>query len=72
MEANMEIKCKWSLIVATLALGSRPRQGLTKVRAKSEVGVKFYVPGSAKECEGMNPHTPKWVPILGVGVRMDS
>jgi hypothetical protein len=55
----MEIKCKWSLIVATLALGSRPRQGLTKVRAKSEVGVKFYVPGSAKECEGMNPHTPK-------------
>jgi hypothetical protein len=21
-----------------------------------------------KECEGMNPHTPKWTPMLGVGV----
>jgi len=23
-------------------------------------------------CEGMNPHTPKWVLILGVGGPMDS
>jgi hypothetical protein len=23
---------------------------------------------SAKECEGVNPHTPKWTPILGVGI----
>jgi hypothetical protein len=22
--------------------------------------------GSARECEGMNPHTPKWTPILGL------
>jgi hypothetical protein len=22
-------------------------------------GVTFHAPGSAKECEGMNPHTPK-------------
>ncbi len=28
--------------------------------------------GSAKECEGMNPHTLKWTPILAVGVPMDS
>ncbi len=25
-----------------------------------------------KKYEGMNPHTPKWTPILGVGVPMDS
>jgi hypothetical protein len=23
---------------------------------------------SARECEGMNPHTPKWTPILEVGI----
>jgi len=33
--------------------------------------VTFHVPGSVKKCEGMNPHTPKWVPTLGVGVSMD-
>jgi hypothetical protein len=26
---------------------------------------------SVKECEGMNPHTPKWIPTLGIGVPMD-
>jgi hypothetical protein len=34
-------------------------------------GVTFHVPKSAKECEGMNLHTPKWTPILGVQVPMD-
>jgi hypothetical protein len=34
-------------------------------------GVTFHVPGSVGECERMNPHTPKWVPILGVGFSMD-
>ncbi len=29
-------------------------------------------PRSAKQCEGMNPHTPKGTPILGVGVSVDS
>jgi len=32
----------------------------------------FMLPGMQKECEGMNPHTPKWLPILGVEVLMDS
>jgi hypothetical protein len=31
-------------------------------------GVTFSAPKSVKKCEGMNPHTPKWTPILGVGV----
>jgi hypothetical protein len=58
--------------VATLALGLRPKQGPTKVWTKVSPGVTFHVLGSARECEGMNPHTPKWAPTLGVGVPMDS
>jgi len=32
----------------------------------------IHIPRSVVECEGMNPHIPKWTPILGVGVLMDS
>jgi hypothetical protein len=32
------------------------------------LGVTFHAFGSVRECEGMNLHTPKWVPTLGVGV----
>jgi hypothetical protein len=35
------------------------------------LGVTFHAPRSAKECEGMNPHTPKGTPTLGVGILMD-
>jgi hypothetical protein len=52
-------------IVTTLALGSRPRQCLVRLRAKREAG-------SEGKCEGMNPHTLKGAPTLGVGVSMDS
>jgi len=51
---------------------------VTKVRACKGVGqewnpgVTFHALGSVGECEGMNPHTPKWAPILGVGISMDS
>ncbi len=68
---HLSLKMKhisWNIainVVAALALGSWPRQGLTKVRAKKK-------PGNAKECEGKNPHTPKWTPMLEVGVPMDS
>jgi hypothetical protein len=50
-------------VVATLALGSRPRQGGCKVAGQQgSSGVTFHVVGSAKECERMNPHTPEWIP----------
>jgi hypothetical protein len=56
-----------------------PSLGLsTKARACKGVGqegspgVTSHVPKSVGECEGMNLHTPKWAPILGVGVLMDS
>jgi len=34
-------------------------------------GVTFHVPGSVGKCEGMNLHTPRWIPTLGVGISMD-
>jgi hypothetical protein len=56
-----------------------PSFGLTtKARAYRSAGqegslvVTFHTPGSAKEYEGMNLHTPKGTPILGVGVPEDS
>ncbi len=46
-----------------------PSLGLvTKARAckvtsqEGSPGLTFHAPESAKECEGMNPHTPKWTP----------
>jgi hypothetical protein len=36
------------------------------------LGVTSHAPKSVGECEGMNPHSPKWAPIFGVGVSMDS
>ncbi len=28
--------------------------------------------GSARECEGIDPHTPKGIPTLGIGVMVNS
>jgi len=39
-----------------------------KVQPKNHI----YILESAKECEGMNPHTPKWIRILGIGILMES
>jgi hypothetical protein len=50
----------------------------TKARAcksagqEGSPGVTFHAPRSVKECEGMNPHTFKGTPTLGVGLPMDS
>jgi len=27
-----------------------------------------YTPENTGDCEGVNSHTPKWTPILGIGV----
>jgi hypothetical protein len=50
---------------------------VTKARAcksasqEGSAGITFHAPESAKECEGMNLHTPKGIPTLGVGVPVD-
>jgi hypothetical protein len=36
------------------------------------LGVTFHAPGNVGKCEGLNFHTPKWAPTLGIGVPMDS
>jgi hypothetical protein len=43
-------------------------KGVARVRAKRKSGVTSHTPGSVRKCEGVNPHTPKWTPMLGVGV----
>jgi hypothetical protein len=32
----------------------------------------IHTPKSARESEGVNPRTPKWTPILGVGISIES
>jgi hypothetical protein len=36
------------------------------------MGVHIHIPRSARECEGMNPLTPKWSPTLGIKVLIES
>jgi hypothetical protein len=56
-----------------------PNLGLvTKARGckvagqEGSLGVMPHAPGSARKCEGIDPHTPKGTPTLGVGVSVDS
>ncbi len=61
------------IIVATLALGLRPRQrGLQGCGPKGSPGITSHTPGSVGKCEGVNPHTPTATGTLGDGVPMDS
>jgi hypothetical protein len=38
---------------------------------KGSLGVMPHAPGSARECEGIDLHTPKGTPTLGVRVPVD-
>jgi hypothetical protein len=56
-----------------------PNLGLmTKAKAykgasqEGSSGVTSRASGSVGKCEGMNLHTPKWTPTLGIRVSMDS
>jgi hypothetical protein len=52
-------------------IGLQPKQGFRKVRAES---VTQDSHSHSQKCRRMwrnSPHTPKWVPTLGVGVLMD-
>ncbi len=55
------------------SLGFVTKAGVCKSASQEgSPGVTFHALGSAKECEGMNPHTPKGTLTLGVGVPVDS
>jgi hypothetical protein len=47
-------------------------RGCKVVGREGNLGVMSHAPESAKECEGIDPHTPKATPTLGVGVPVNS
>jgi hypothetical protein len=72
---KLGVETRWPQV---LVCCRNPSLGLaTKARAcegasqKWSSGIIVHTPGSAGKCEGMNPHTPKWTPTLGVGILMD-
>jgi hypothetical protein len=71
-------KCQWGhwpllLVgesVTTLTLACDQGKGVAKCGPRSRPGSHITCSRECKksrECEGMNPHTPKWTPTLGVG-----
>jgi hypothetical protein len=62
----------WNTWCHNPSLGLVTKARVCKVASQERsIGITYSAPGSAKECEGMNPHTPKWTPILGIKVPMD-
>jgi hypothetical protein len=63
------------LIIATLVLGSQPRQRGYKVAGQEEARESHHILPrmyeSVKEYEGVNLHTPKATPTLGDGIPVD-
>jgi hypothetical protein len=57
------------MVVTTLTLGLWLKQTHGKVWFESVTQESHL---HSHECEGMNPHTPKWVPISGIGIPMES
>jgi hypothetical protein len=47
-------------------------RGMERWQSNMQPRSHIHALGSARECEGMSPHTPKRAPILGVGVPRDS
>jgi hypothetical protein len=66
--------CLWIYMIQImyLLLCRNPSLGLTtKARGCKVAGQKRKLENE-KKCEGMNPHTTKGAPTLGIGVPMDS
>jgi hypothetical protein len=47
-------------------------KAMERCELRVQFGSHIHTFGRIGECEGMNPHTPKWVFIWGVGIPMDS
>jgi len=55
-----------------LSLGFATKgNGLRRCGPIVKLGITFHAHGSVGECEGMNPHTLKYTPTLGVGVPVE-
>ncbi len=55
-----------------LSLGLATNVKACKGAGQEGPRITSHAPKSVGECEGMNPHTPKWTPTLGIEVMMDS
>jgi hypothetical protein len=58
--------CNLNLGFATKA------KGLQGCEPKGNLGITSHILGNVRKCEGVNPHTPKAIPILRDGIPMDS
>jgi hypothetical protein len=66
-------QCMHYLNCRNLSFGLATKARGCKVASQEgSLGVMPHAPGSAKECEGIDPHTPKGTPTLAVGVMVDS
>jgi hypothetical protein len=62
-----------NISVMTLTLSSQPKQKHGKTEAKNATWeTHLHSRDYEGMCEGMNPHTLKWTPTLGVGIHMES
>ncbi len=67
------------VVILLMVICRNPSLGFaTKTRASKVAGqegsprIMSHAPGSAREYEGIDPHTPKGTPTLGIGVLVDS
>jgi len=68
---NHRIDCCF-IVCHNLSIGLATKASVYKgVGRKKSSKVKSHALRSVGECEGMNPHTPKWAFTLGVGILMD-
>jgi hypothetical protein len=63
----MQIFCIVECHNPSLGFATKAR-GLQGCMPRGRFGSHFTCSRECKECEGMNPHTPKGTPMLGVGV----
>jgi hypothetical protein len=59
---------RWCNLNLGLATNARACEGASQ---EWSLGITFHAPESVGECEGMNPHTPKWTLTLGIGTPID-
>jgi hypothetical protein len=65
----------FTIHVTTLTFGLQPRQGVARLWAKREARESCCMISRVQEsvkCEGIDPHTPKGIPALRVGVPINS
>ncbi len=65
---NSDLPLPNTYVVVTLALAHDQGKGLKGCGPRWRLGSHITCSQECKECEGMNPHTPKWTPMFGVGV----